>query len=283
MKLNILCIGDIVGRPGRRVIADRLKPLVKELGIDCVIANAENAAGGSGLTPQIHDKLLRYGVNLITLGDHTYRKRDIIPTLETADNIVRPANFSPSAAGRGFAFYQTGKGATVAVVALIGRLFMKGGDCPYNAADRILPQIKQKAEVVIVDFHAEATSEKIAMGYHLDGRVGLCFGTHTHVVTADERILPKGTGYITDVGMTGAHDSVLGRGVESVLKSFRTQMPFPFEIAAGDVRMNGVLVTVESNTGKAERIERICVRAETEETTTYDTDDGKPDHFNNNF
>lgn len=283
MKLNILCIGDIVGRPGRRIIADKLKSLVKELGIDCVIANAENAAGGSGLTPQIYDKLLRYGVNLITLGDHTYRKRDIITTLETADNIARPANFSVSAAGKGFALYRTGKGPTVAVVALIGRLFMKGSDCPYNTMDRILPQLRQKAEVIIVDFHAEATSEKIAMGYHLDGRVGLCFGTHTHVVTADERILPKGTAYITDVGMTGAHDSVLGRGVESVLKSFRTQMPFPFEIATGDVRMNGVLVTIDANTNKAERIERIRVDAEAEDATTYDSDDGKPEHFNNNF
>lgn len=283
MKLNILCIGDIVGRPGRRIIADKLKPLVKELGIDCVIANAENAAGGSGLTPQIYDKLLRYGINLITLGDHTYRKRDIISTLETADNIVRPANFSPAAAGKGFALYRTGKGPTVAVVALIGRLFMKGSDCPYNTIDRILPQLKQKAEVVVVDFHAEATSEKIAMGYHLDGRAGLCFGTHTHVVTADERILPKGTAYITDIGMTGAHDSVLGRGVESVLKSFRTQMPFPFEIATGDVRMNAVLVTIDGNTGKAERIERIRIDAETEDATTYDSDDGKPEYFNSNF
>jgi metallophosphoesterase (TIGR00282 family) len=283
MKLNILCIGDIVGRPGRRIIADTLKPLVKERGIDCVIANAENAAGGSGLTPQIYDKLLRYGVNLITLGDHTYRKRDIISTLETADNIARPANFSPAAAGKGFALYRTGKGPTVAVVALIGRLFMKGSDCPYNAIDRILPQLKQKAEVVVIDFHAEATSEKIAMGYHLDGRVGLVFGTHTHVVTADERILPKGTAYITDIGMTGAHDSVLGRGVESVLKSFRTQMPYPFEIATGDVRMNGVLVTIDTNANKAERIERIRVDAETEDATTYDSDDGKPEYLNSNF
>ncbi|GAI84134.1 unnamed protein product, partial [marine sediment metagenome] len=170
MKLNILCIGDIVGRPGRRIIADKLKPLVRELDIDCVIANAENAAGGSGLTPQIYNKLLRYGVNLITLGDHTYRKRDIIKTLETTKNIVRPANLSEHAAGRGVAFYETAKGPTVAVVALIGRLFMKGADCPYNTIDRILPQIESKAEIIVVDFHAEATSEKIAMGYHLDGR-----------------------------------------------------------------------------------------------------------------
>ena len=283
MKLNILCIGDVVGRPGRRIIADRLKSLIKERDIDCVIVNAENAAGGSGLTPQIYEKLLKYGVDLITLGDHTYRKRDIISTLETADNIVRPANYSTQAAGKGFAVYQTKKGPTVAVVALIGRLFMKPGDCPYNCIDRILPQLEQKADVIVVDFHAEATSEKIAMGYHLDGRVSLCFGTHTHVVTADERILPKGTAYITDIGMTGAHESVLGRGVESVLKSFRTQMPFPFEIATGDVKMNAILATVNSNTKKAEHIERIAVSAETADSRTYDSDDGRPEYLNNNF
>ena len=283
MKLNILCIGDIVGRPGRRIVAEKLKSLVRELGIDCVIANAENAAGGSGLTPQIYDKLLRYGVNLVTLGDHTYRKRDIIKTLETAENIVRPANFSEHAAGRGFAVYKTGKGSTVAVVALIGRLFMKPADCPYNAIDKILPQLEQKADVIIVDFHAEATSEKIAMGYHLDGRVSLCFGTHTHVVTADERILSKGTAYITDIGMTGAHDSVLGRGTENVLKSFRTQLPFPFEIATGDVKMNAILVSVDSNTKKAERIERVRINADWEDSRRYDSDDGKPEYFSNNF
>lgn len=283
MKLNILCIGDIVGRPGRRIIAEKLKPLVKELDIDCVIANAENAAGGSGLTPQIHEKMQRYGVNLITLGDHTYRKKDIISVLENSDDIVRPANFSKLAAGRDYAIYKTDKGPTVAVVTLIGRLFMKPADCPYNTIDRLLPQLEQKADVIVVDFHAEATSEKIAMGYHLDGRVSLCFGTHTHVTTADEKILPKGTAYITDVGMTGAHDSVLGRGVESVLKSFRTQMPYPFEIATGDVQISAILATVDSNTKKAERIERIKIGAETTDTQVYDSDDGRPEHFNNHF
>jgi len=283
MKLNILCVGDIVGRPGRRIVADKLKSLVGELSIDCVIVNAENAAGGSGLTPQIYNKLMRYGVNLVTLGDHTYRKRDIIRTLETEENIARPANFSEPAAGRGFAVYKTSKGPTVAVVALIGRLFMKPADCPYNTIDRLLPQLEQKADIIIVDFHAEATSEKVAMGYHLDGRVSLCFGTHTHIVTADEKILRKGTAYITDIGMTGAHDSVLGRGVESVLKSFRTQMPYPFEIATGDVKMSAILVTVDSSTKKADRIERVRIDADSEETTRYDSDDGKPEYFNNNF
>ncbi len=283
MKVNILCIGDIVGRPGRRIIADKLKTVVQEHDIDCVIANAENAAGGSGLTPQIYDKLLRYGVNLITLGDHTYRKRDIVKILETADNIVRPANMSEHAAGRGAAVYKTGKGPIVAIVALIGRLFMKPADCPYNAVDKILPQLSQKADIIVVDFHAEATSEKIAMGYHLDGRASLCFGTHTHVVTADERILSKGTAYITDIGMTGAHDSVLGRNADSVLKSFRTQMPFPFQIATGDVKLSAIMATIDSNTKKAVLIKRISIDAETEETTIYDSDDGKPEYFNNQF
>jgi len=283
MKLNILCIGDIVGRPGRRVLADKLKPLVKEREIDCVIANAENAAGGSGLTPQIYDKLLKYGVNLITLGDHTYRKKDIVETLEKTDNIVRPANLSERAAGRGIAFYKTGKGPVVGVVSLIGRIFMKPAECPYNAIDKILPKIQQQADVVVVDFHAEATSEKIAMGYYLDGRVSCIFGTHTHVTTADERILPKGTAYITDVGMTGPHNSVLGRGVESVLKSFRTQMPVPFEIATGETKINAIVVTVDSNSKKALSIERLRINADSEDSTNYDSDDGRPDYCNHNF
>jgi metallophosphoesterase (TIGR00282 family) len=281
MKLNLLCVGDIVGRPGRRIVAERLKSVVKNMEIDCVIANAENAAGGSGLTPQIYDKLLRYGVNLITLGDHTYRKREIIKTLETADNIARPLNLSEFAAGRGVGIYKTGKGPTVAAISLIGRMFMKPADCPYNAVDRILPQLQQQADIIVVDFHAEATSEKVAMGYHLDGRASLCFGTHTHVATADERILPKGTAYITDIGMTGSHNSVLGRGSESVLKSFRTQMPFPFEIATDGVKMDAILVHVDSNTKKAERIERVKIDAELGDSTRYDTDDGKPEYFNN--
>ncbi len=281
MKLNILCIGDVVGRPGRRVLAEKLKSLIDELQIDCVIANAENAAGGSGITPQIYSKMLRYGVDLITLGDHTYRKREIVEKLETEVNIARPANWSEQAAGKSVAFYKTGKGPTVAVIPLIGRLFMKPAECPYNCVDKLLPKVIKEADIIFVDFHAEATSEKIAMGYHLDGRVSCVFGTHTHVVTADEKILAKGTAYITDIGMTGAHDSVIGRGKESVLKSFRTRMPVPFEVATDDVRINGILVTVDSNTKKAERIERIRVDADTADATRYDSDDGKPEYMNN--
>ncbi len=281
MKLNILCIGDIVGRPGRRVLAEKLKQLVTEREIDCVIANAENAAGGSGLTPQIYDKLLRYGVNLVTLGDHTYRKKEIVGTLETQENIARPVNWSEQAAGRCVAIYKTGKGPVVAAIPLIGRLFMKPADCPYNAIDKLLPKVQQQAEIIFIDFHAEATSEKVAMGYHLDGRVSCVFGTHTHVPTADEKIMPKGTAYITDIGMTGSHDSVIGRVTESVLKSFRTRMPVPFEVATEDVKMDGILVTVDSSTKKAEHIERIRINAEGDDATRYDSDDGRPEYYSN--
>jgi hypothetical protein len=263
------------------VLADKLREIVQQREIDCVIANAENAAGGSGLTPQIYGKLLHYGVNLITLGDHTYRKKEIVATLETTDNIARPANWSELAAGRTVALYKTGKGPVVAAIPLIGRLFMKPAECPYNTIDKLLPKASAQAEIIFVDFHAEATSEKIAMGYHLDGRVSCVFGTHTHVATADEKILPKGTAYITDIGMTGAHDSVIGRGTESVLKSFRTRMPVPFEVATGDVKMNGILVTVDSSTKKAEHIERIKIDAEAIDATRYDSDDGKPEYYNN--
>lgn len=280
MKIKVLCIGDIVGRPGRYILSQELLRVISEREIDCVIANAENAAGGSGLTRQIYEKLLRYGVNLVTLGDHTYRKREIIPVLEEMDDIVRPANLSQYSSGKDFAVYHTSKGVRVGVVTLIGRVFMKPADCPYAKIDSLLGKMEQEADVVFVDMHAEATSEKLAMGYYLDGKVSCVFGTHTHVATADEKILDGSTAYITDVGMTGSHDSVLGRKKESVIKAFRTQMPFPFEIATGDVRMDAVEVTVDGNTGQAERIERVEVREENGDESSYDSDDGKPEYFN---
>jgi len=283
MKLNILCIGDVVGKPGRRVLAEELKGLVEQRSIDCVIVNAENAAGGSGLTPQIYNKLQRYGVNLITLGDHTYRKRDIISILETAGDIVRPANMSELSAGKGWAVYHCFKGLQIAIVSLIGRIFMKPADCPFGAIDKILPKLKQNADIIFVEMHAEATSEKIAMGYYLDGKVSCCFGTHTHVATADEKILPKGTAYITDIGMTGPCDSVLGRDKENVLKSFRTQMPYPFAIAQDDVQINGIIVTIDSNTKVAEKIERICIKSDIQDSSTYDADDGRNENLSNDF
>lgn len=281
MKVTVLCIGDIVGRPGRRILANQLSAFVRENHVDCVIANAENAAGGSGLTPQIYDKLIKYGVNLITLGDHCFRKRDIIPSLESGHDIVRPANLSPNAAGKDYAVYQTAKGVKVGITTLIGRIFMKPADCPYAKIDSILPKLHHDADVVFVEVHAEATSEKVAMGYYLDGKVSCVFGTHTHVMTADERILHKGSAYITDIGMTGASDSVLGRNPESVVRSFRTQMPYPFEVASGDVKINGILVTVDAGTQKAERIERVIISEQSPgDDLAYDSDDGRPDYTN---
>lgn len=281
MQIKILCIGDIVGRPGRQVLAERLTQLVQEQSIHCVIANAENAAGGSGLTTQIYDKLGKYGVNLITLGDHTYRKREIIDTLSNADNIVRPANLPVQAAGKEVAYFRTAAGPVVAIISLLGRKHMNLlGDNPFHTATRVLSKMPEDIRLIIVDMHAEMTGEKVAMGWFLDGKVTAIFGTHTHVPTADEVILPKGTAYITDVGMTGAHESVLGRNIEPVLKSHLTQMPFSFSIATGDVRMNGVIITADSNTGKASAIERICVKLE-HAVDAYDNHDGRPDAMMN--
>ncbi|MEN8127843.1 MAG: TIGR00282 family metallophosphoesterase [Planctomycetota bacterium] len=281
MKIKVFCIGDIVGRPGRRILAGQLYSFVKDNEIDCVIANAENAAGGSGLTKQIHEKLSKYGVHLVTLGDHCYRKKEIIPYLESQQNLVRPANLSPYAAGKDYAVYQTAKSATVAVVTLIGRIFMKPADCPYAKIDSMLAKIKNEADIIFVEMHAEATSEKKAMGYYLDGKVGCVFGTHTHVMTADEQIMKNGTAYITDIGMTGASDSVLGRNADSVVRAFRTQMPYSFEVASSDVRINGIIVTVDSHTQKAEHIERVVIYEEPQnDTQVYDSDDGKPDYIN---
>ena len=278
MQIRLLCIGDVVGRPGRQILAERLAHIVKEHEVDCVIANVENVAGGSGLTTQSYDKLTKYGINLMTLGDHVYRKREIIDTLCNSDCIVRPANLAAQAAGKDWAIYSTARGPQIAVVTLLGRMYMSiPSDNPFNAIERVLGRIPSDVKIVVVEVHAEASSEKIAMGWFLDGRVSLVFGTHTHVATADETVLPKGTAYITDLGMTGPHESVLGRSVEPVLKSLVTQMPYMYSIATGDLRLNGVLVTVNSNTGQASDIQRICVRGVDESKVNYDDADGRAD------
>jgi len=260
MRINLLCIGDVVGRPGRFVVSQALPRLVQEHDLHCVICNAENVAGGSGLTPQLYDKLLRYGVHVITMGDHVYRRGEIIPILETSNHIVRPANLPSAAAGKTVTVYETALGPKVAVISLLGRLFMKThADCPFSTVSRLLRQLDSDVRIVVVDMHAEATSEKIAMGWFLDGRVSALVGTHTHVPTADERVLPNGTAYITDLGMTGPYDGVLGRRKERVLHSLTTGMPTPFDVAVNDVRLSGALIQVESDTGRATHIERICL------------------------
>lgn len=258
MQVRLLCVGDIVGAPGRRVLKEGLADLVPRLGIDCVIVNAENAAAGSGITPAIYEKIIASGVDVVTLGDHIYRRREIIPILESAENIVRPANLPSRAPGKQLVFGTSSGNHQVAVVSLLGRMFMKTPvDCPFAAADRVLRSIPEGVKIVIVDMHAEATSEKVAMGWHLDGRVSVVFGTHTHVPTADERVLPKGTAYVTDLGMTGPYDSVLGRSKERVLSAMISAVPAPFDVATEDTRLNGVLVTVDATTGRSLSIERI--------------------------
>ncbi|MCP4593854.1 MAG: YmdB family metallophosphoesterase [bacterium] len=261
MLLRLLCVGDVVGAPGRRTLCDALPELTAEREIDCVIANVENAANGSGLTPGLYTKLAESGVHLMTMGDHVYRRREIIPTLERSDRIVRPANLPLGAPGREVAIYETRRGPQVAVIALLGRMYMNViGDGPYHAVDRVLSTLPPEVKIVVVDMHAEATSEKVAMGWHLDGRVSVMFGTHTHVPTADEAVLPRGTGYITDVGMTGPYDSVLGRSKESVLSAMISMVPKTFSVASDDPRMCGVIADVETTTGHCHSIERICVR-----------------------
>lgn len=258
MQLRILCVGDVVGPPGRRVLCEALEAIIQERNIDCVIVNAENAAGGSGLTPTIYEKILHYGVDVVTLGDHIYRRREIIPVLETSENLVRPANLPAAAPGKTYVICQTASNHRVAVISLLGRLFMKTPvNCPFAAVDKVLASLPCDVKLIVVDLHAEATSEKIAMGWHLDGRVSFLFGTHTHVPTADERVLPKGTAYVTDLGMTGPYDSVLGRTKERVLTSMISAVPSSFDVATDDVRLCGAVVTVESTTGRATHIERI--------------------------
>jgi hypothetical protein len=264
MELRLLCVGDVVGAPGRQALREALVRLVPERRIDCVIVNAENAAGGTGLTAALFQKILHYGTDLVTLGDHIYRRRDIIPALETSDRIVRPANLPAKAPGREFAVRQTASGHRVAVISLLGRLFMKPlANCPFAAVDRVLAAVPKDVKAIVVDMHAEATSEKVAMGWYLDGRVSLVFGTHTHIPTADERVLPKGTAYITDLGMTGPYDSVLGRDKQRVVSTMVNGLPDRLDVADGDARFCGIIAAVESTTGLAKSIERVCVKVET--------------------
>ncbi len=256
MLLKILAVGDVVGKPGRK--ACRLLPaLRKELGLDFVVVNGENAAGGAGLTPPLVEELLSLGADVITSGDHIYKNREILEIIESEERLLSPANISRSAAGRGWGVYNAG-GVPVGVFNLVGRTYMKGlYENPFEAADELAEKLSERAKVVLLDFHAEATSEKIAMGWHLDGRLSAVFGTHTHVQTSDERVLPGGTAYISDIGMTGPHDSVLGRRTERVLQYLTTGMPARFDVAGGDLRLSGAVFTVDAETGRAASVERL--------------------------
>lgn len=275
MPIKILCLGDIVGKPGRHVLHELLPKVIAERQIDLVVANAENAAGGSGLTPPILHKILTYGVNACTLGDHTYRKREVLSLLEQSDRLVRPGNFPPSSVGRGWCVVTARSGVKCALLSVMGRLNMQPQlDDPYRTIDRMLDELPKDVKVRIVDFHAEVSSEKVAMGWHLDGRVSVCFGTHTHTPTADVRVLPGGTAFVSDLGMCGPYESVLGRRKDRVLKYLLTGMPQFFEVATGDPRMCGIIATVDEVGGRALAVER-CDLKGTEQAGAYDSDDGR--------
>lgn len=258
-SMRFLFIGDIVGRPGRDFVVRTVAGLVVRHQLDLVIANAENAAGGSGLTPLIYRDLVAAGVDAITLGDHVYRRKEIYTVLQNEENIVRPANLPDEAVGRQWTVVTARDGTQVAVFCILGQLFMKPADNPWRCADRILAEIPTDVKVRFLDFHVEATSEAQLMGRYLDGKVAAVLGTHTHVPTADECILPAGTAFQSDVGMTGPYDSILGRRIDRVMETTLTANPTQFEVASKDVRLGGAIVDVDSETGLATRIERLCV------------------------
>ena len=263
MPINILCIGDVVGKPGRNMLAAHLGDLIERHALELVVCNAENAAGGSGLTPQMFQKLLRYGVDCVTLGDHVFRQRQILEVLGGSERIVRPANLAPAAVGRRWTFVPTKSGRyRVAVAVVLGQLYMNPANSPWAAIEQIWDELPDTVPLRVVDMHAEASSEKVAMGWHLNGRASVVFGTHTHVPTADARVLDGGTAHISDVGMTGPYDGVLGRRKDRVLSALTTSMPTRFDVAEGDPRLCGLLVAVDPDTGRAISAERLEVRGE---------------------
>ncbi|KJS11181.1 MAG: metallophosphoesterase [Peptococcaceae bacterium BRH_c8a] len=250
-------IGDVVGRPGRRAVIENVPGLVRDERINLTIANGENAAGGNGITREVAGELFSAGVEVITMGNHVWNKKEIYNLIAKEDRIIRPCNYPPGAPGAGYGRYETKSGIKVGVINLSGRVFMPDLDCPFRKADEVLPTLQDWSNIILLDFHAEATSEKIAMAYHLEGKISAVCGTHTHVQTADERVLPGGTAYITDVGMTGPLDSVIGVKKEAVLEKFITQMPRKFEVAAGPYQFNAVIIDIDTQTGMATNIKRI--------------------------
>jgi metallophosphoesterase (TIGR00282 family) len=259
--MNILFIGDIFGKPGREIARRAIPALVEQRGIDFVIANVENSAAGFGVTGDIADTILGYGVDVMTSGNHIWDKKEVLEYLPREPRLLRPANFPAGVPGRGSILARTRTGEPVGVINVMGRVFMSPLDDPFAVALREADALRAKARVIFVDFHAEATSEKVAMAWHLDGRVTAVVGTHTHVQTADERILPKGTASLTDVGMTGPHDSIIGVQVEPALGRFVSGMPAKFEAATGPGRLNAVVVTADPRSGLATAIERLNLSA----------------------
>jgi len=254
--MKILFIGDIVGRPGRDILKEVLPRIKERDGIDFVITNGENAAGGFGLTPKVAEGLYSNGVDLITSGNHIWARKEVYEIISREPRLIRPANFPPEVPGKGWTVREA-KGNKIGIINLEGQVYLSNLDSPFRCVDAIIERIKKETPVIVVDFHAEVTSEKIAMGWYLDGKVSALIGTHTHVQTADERILPAGTAYITDVGMTGAEDSVIGIKKEIALKRFLTQLPVRMEVASGDVVFSAVIIEIDEKTGKARSIRRL--------------------------
>lgn len=254
--MNILVIGDIVGRPGRTVLKALLPGLQKEYAIDFTIANAENAAGGRGLTKDVNDEILSYGVDVITMGNHVWDNKNILSFIDDEHRLIRPVNYPEDCPGQGYHIYTAGFNKKVAVINASGRIFLPPLDCPFQVISNLLEQFSPNVDYIIVDFHAEATSEKLAMGYYLDGKVTAVIGTHTHIQTADERILPGGTAYITDIGMTGPSESILGMEKEPVIEKFVTGRPTRFEVASGPTHLQGVVLNLDEATNKVQEIIR---------------------------
>lgn len=255
--LKILFVGDIVGKPGRLAVRELLPPIVGEHSPDLVIANGENAAGGFGITPDIADELKKLQIDVITSGNHIWDKKEIFDYINTEPRLIRPANYPAGSPGAGWGIYECASGAKVGVVNLMGRVFMDCLECPFRLGKELVESIRKETPIIVVDMHAEATSEKYAMGWHLDGLASAVIGTHTHVQTSDERILSNGTAYMTDAGMTGPTDSVIGVQKDIIVERFLTQMPIKFDVATKGVELQGAVITVERESGRAIKIERV--------------------------
>jgi metallophosphoesterase (TIGR00282 family) len=258
--MKILFVGDIVGKPGRRAVQALVPEIIERHRVEFVIANCENAAAGFGVTRDVVEELYSNRIDVLTSGNHIWDKKEINEFIEDYESLIRPANYPEGTPGRGSVVMTSPSGAQVCVINLMGRVFMRPLDCPFRTAQREVERLKQRARIVIVDMHAEATSEKQALGWFLDGKVSAVLGTHTHVQTADDRILPEGTAYITDVGMTGSFNSVIGIRKDAILERFLTQIPNRFEVAKGDVQLQGVILDVDEKSGISRGIERLSLK-----------------------
>lgn len=258
--MKILFIGDIVGKPGRRAVAELVPSLIAEKKIDFVIANCENAAAGFGVTREIVEELYASRIDVLTSGNHIWNKKEALEFIGEYKNLLRPANYPSKTPGSGAVVFSTSQGESVGVLNLAGRIFMQPSNCPFETAKNLIADLQTKTKIIIVDFHAEATSEKKALGWYLDGEVSAVLGTHTHVQTADDEVMPGGTAYISDAGMTGPFDSVIGVKKETIIERFLTNVPNKFDVAKGDVRLQGVLLDINAQSGRANSIERISIK-----------------------